>query len=232
MSDLRAQWDQASEDDTAASSSSTRWQNILQEFVELLNEHYGTFLRASLGNSSSPDVLYVRLNPRGQRNAAFTILTVHATETKARILGKDSLEFLHEGDLVKHLLKFKNSRSFKDALDELKEIANQPVDGVLRVSEAGWRAAVIADIKVEVPREASFALADASDAQDVESIRIQVLPATPTTFERGTYPSKPHPPKWLVAGGYVLEIQDHFIENDRICLIGLPIPVNQLERRR
>ncbi len=232
MSSLRALWNIASADEPNAAWPNRRWRNLLGEFVDLLNEHYGDFLRASLVDGSAPDVFYVRLWPKGQRNSSFTILTIHATDTKARILGKDTLEFLDDDGLAKHLIKLKNSRLFQNSLNELKTIAHQPVEGVLRVG-ASWKAAVLADIKVIVSPEEQRRFAEASEADVPLKIeRLHVTQTGSTTYERGAYPSSTNPPHWLVAGGYVLSIEDHGADTEeRIWLSGSPIPATKLDKR-
>jgi hypothetical protein len=234
MQNLSARWDAASEEAPTTTWRDTRWRKILQEFSDWLNKKYGTFLRASLVEGSAPDVHYVRLWPRGQRNSAFTILTTHSTDKLVRVLGKDSPEFTDEDAFGDYLSQFVKHPNFRNSLEELKEVANQPADGVLRVG-ASWRVAVLADIKVEVRADQMLILSDASEATPPRRIgRLYVNPAQPTAFERGTYPSKQNPPHWFVAGGYVLSIEDHGSDPDgpAIWLAGNPIPLTEIDRHR
>ncbi len=225
MSNLSARLDAAAEEKPSTSWRATCWQPILEEFVAWLDRKYSDALRASLLNGSAPDVHYVRIWPVGQRNSAFTLLTVHATEQRISILGKDSPEFTDEETFSHHLEQFVQLPAFKNTIASLREIANQPVDGVLRVG-ATWQARIIADIKVGLAPEQQRLLASAAEAEPPRKIdRLRVFQARPTAFERGTYPSPQHPPQWLVAGGYVLAIDEHGLEPDgsTIWLSGRPI---------
>jgi hypothetical protein len=230
MQNFRRMLTEASKQEPTVTWPETRWSAVLKEFCDWLNEEYREFLRASLVDSTAPYVRYLKLWPRGQRNASTTILSVYMTKTKARVLGKDTPEFKAVDEFQSYLAELLRLPAFRHSLKSFKELANQPVLGALRVG-ASWKAAsLLADITVEVRPDQQHKLADASEATPPEKIeRLYVQPVGPTPLGRATYPSK-HKPIWLVSGGYVLEIEKDALESDgRIRLSGLPVPSDKLD---
>jgi hypothetical protein len=219
----------ASTEGPARTRPATQWDGILGEFRDWLNEIYGEFLKASLTESAAPRVRHVKLWPRGQRNAQSIMLSVYVTETSARVLGKETPELKTEEDFKQYLAEFVRLPGFHDSLETFKEVASQPVEGLLRVG-ADRNTAVLADVAVEGPPDQQHRLADASETMPPEHIdRLYVvLPA-----ERvwgGTYNAQTKP-IWLLAGGYALLIDDGSDAKEldgRIWLSGTPVPSSKL----
>lgn len=220
---------------TAASSKGpvegwppTRWAPILEEFCGWLNDTHGEVLAASLGDSAAPRVHHVKIWPRGRRNQRSIMLSVHLTEDSARVLGAETPELRTEEAFRQFLADFVSLPSFHATIEELKEIVSQPVEGALRAG-ASWNSALLADVAVGVPPDEQRRLADAAEQASPPHIdRLYVVPSSRT---RGGRYSRSTKPIWLVAGGYVLKLDessDAQEEDGRIRLSGAPIPSSNL----
>jgi hypothetical protein len=222
----------ASQDEPARHDRATRWDPILEEFCDFLNEKYGAFLRTALRNGAAPHVRHLKLWPRGQRNVQSSILSVYVTDDSARVLGDTTPELKTEMELQQWLTSFLRLPSFRSSLEELREIASQPVMGVLRVSADRKAGSLLADVTVKVPSDQQYRLADAAEATPVQRIeQFYVEPAGRTLLGRGTYTAETKP-IWLVAGGYALEIEpgsDAQEGDGRIRLNGTPVPARDLD---
>jgi hypothetical protein len=211
---------------TAASQAQraeTRWDRVLAEFCDWLNERYRDFLRASLSDSAAPRVRLLKIWPRGQRNVQSVLFSVYVTETNARMVGQEAPVFDTASDLESYLAEFVQTPAFRATLETLEETASQPVAGALRISEASPHAALLPDIAVEVPPDEQHKLADA--AHKTPPPRIEGLHVHRTGG--GRYEPKQRKPHWLVAGGYALEIESDEPEEDgRIRLSGTPVPAS------
>lgn len=212
---------------TAASQegpSATRWDRVLMEFLDWLNEQYGTFLRASLTDSAAPRVRHVKLCPRGQRNMQSILLSAYVTEASARVIGQETAVFKTEDDFEKYLAEFVRLPAFHASLETLKELALQSVMGVLRVG-VSRHAALLADVTVEVPADEQYRLGDASEATPPRRLeQLRVMQAQPTALGRGRYAPGQNKPNWLLAGGYALHIESDSLAHDgSILLSGEPV---------
>jgi hypothetical protein len=221
----------ASQDEPARNDAATRWDPILKEFRDFLNEQYGEFLRVALTNGAAPHVRHLKLWPRGQRNVQSSILSVYVTNDSARVLG-DAPELRTEEELQEWLTSFLRRPTFRSSLEELREIASQPVVGVLRVGADRKASSLLADVTVRISPDQQYRLADAAEATPVQRIeQLYVEPAGRTILGRGTYTAQTKP-IWLVAGGYALEIEpgsDAQEADGRIRLSGMPVPAGALD---
>ena len=228
MQNLRDMLNAASTEAPARSWPCTQWDGLLEEFCGWLNEKYGSFLRAALAESAAPRVRHVKIWPRGQRNTQSIILSVYMTDVIARVLGKDTPELKTESEFNQYLADFVRLPAFHASLDAFKELASQPVEGVLRVG-ANRNTPLLADVAVQVPPDQQHRLADASEATRPEHIdRLYVLPSS--RGRGGAYNSQTKP-AWLVAGGYALSIDhgsDSKDSDERIWFDGTPVPVSKL----
>jgi len=228
MQDFREMLTAASAEEPAKTWPATRWDRILGEFREWLNEAYGNFLKASLTDSAAPRVRHVKLWPRGRRNAQSIMLSVYVTETSVRVLGEETPELKMEEDFKQYLADFVRLPAFHASLESFRQLASEPVEGVLRVG-ADRSKALLADVAVNVPPDQQHRLADAAETTSPEHIdRLYVVPSERT---RGGIYTAQTKPIWLLAGGYALEIDDgsDAKESDgRIRLSGTPVPSSKL----
>jgi len=228
MQNFRDKLTAASAEKPATMWPSTQWNRLLDEFCAWLNESYGSFLRASLADSAAPRVHHVKLWPRGQRNAQSTMLSVYVTDASVRVLGQDTPELKTEDEVQQYLADFIRLPAFRDSLDVLKEIAAQPVEGVLRVGVSRNKP-LLADVAVIVLPEQQYRLADASEKTPPSHIdRLYVMPSE--RGRGGTYTAQTRP-AWLVAGGYALAIDEGSDTKDadgKIWLSGSPVPSSTL----
>ncbi len=232
MPTFREQLRAASQEPPVVGGTRTRWDDVFKEFVEFLSEAYGHFLVARVRDSAAPGVRRLVCTPKGHRNEPFVMMIIHATASAVRVLGSTTVEFKSDQEFRDHLLDFIKRPTFKESLGILEEKAMEPVVGVLRSGEMKLRRPSL-DVAVKVEADQQHLLADASEATPRRRVEaMYVAPADRKLLEgQGKYTEQTKP-RWLVAGGYALEIDrdgDRLEPDGRIRLEGMPVDPEALE---
>lgn len=204
--------------------TATRWDDVLRDFAAGINEEEpAVFAFVRLGGA--PTVRHLVLVPKGRRDQSAILLSAAATPNVIVILSglpDERREFTEVDAFQAFLLGFARLPTFRETLETLRKIAAEPVTGFLRFGHHKNRMPS-RDIVVKVPADAQQALADAAEATPRRLVEMPVAPTGPSPLGQGTYDAS-HPPRWLVAGGYVLEIEQGDLQPDGwIKLRGTPL---------
>jgi hypothetical protein len=202
----------------------TPWDKVLREFAASINEEKRNVL-AFVRRGSAPSVRHLILTPKGHRDQTEVLLSVEARPKFAVVYSWERREFTEVEDFQAFLVSLAGVPEFRNTLETLGNMASAPVIGFLRSGPATDRSPA-RDIVVKVPAEDQQMLADAAEAR--QPVTIYVDPEGPSPLGQGVYDPKVQP-RWLVSGGYVLEIEDHNEEFGRIKLRGTPLDPDQLE---
>jgi hypothetical protein len=205
----------------------TPWDDVLDEFVAVLNEGYADALRAYRRDGAASGVGHIVVTPRGRRNHRNTLLVLHFEHDEARVLAGGGRSFATPDALQEYLINFVRLPAFRETVRSMRELAAEPVTGVLqgRDLELGARRPST-DILVTLAPEEQARLADACETRLRQPIELVVTLPGPSPAGRGTY-GRAASLRWLVAGGYGLELDaagGHTPEGDNMVrLRGTPI---------
>ncbi|WP_437670203.1 hypothetical protein [Sorangium sp. So ce131] len=203
----------------------TQWDEVLREFVTGINESE-PLIHAFVRRGAAPSVRHLVLAPKGRRDQAHIVLSLEATPRAVVVLSGDRREFTEVDDFQEFLIYFAGLADFRSTLKTLGKVATAPVTGFLRFGPVTDRSPS-RDIVVEVPYHEQHNLADAAESAQRAEVKIYVDPKGPSPLGQGVYDPK-YPPRWLVAGGYALEIEHHNAELGRIMVRGTPLePLNE-----
>jgi len=208
------------------------WDDVLDDFVAVLNERYADALRAYLLGSVASGEVDLMVAPLGWRSQRTTLLTLAFDETGARTLGERKRTFTTPDAFQQYLIDLVRKPTFRRAVESMRKLATQPVTGVLHGNDLRARSPST-DILVTISPEEQRKLVDASDAKPRR--RIDALHAAlegPSPAGQGTY-AKGASLRWLVAGGYGLELDPeggHEPDGERAVLLrGTPVDPTLLD---
>lgn len=207
----------------------TPWDEVLREFVTGINENEeGRKVLAFVRRGEAPSVRHLVLAPKGRRDQARVMLSLEATAKVVVVLSGDHREFTDVDGFQDFLIAFARLPDFRSTLETLSKVAAAPVTGFLRFGHATDRSPS-RDIVVEVPAPEQHRLADAAEVSPRKPVKIYVDPKGPSPLGQGVYDAQ-HPPRWLVAGGYALEIEDSQVEpTGQIKVRGTPLSLEELK---
>jgi hypothetical protein len=215
--------DQAIQENPADAPMSP-FDDVLREVCAWMNRTYGTVLHAALQDGSAPRVRYLMIWPKGRRHERSIFVGAYTTEHTAQVLGSDVPKFSETEAFGRYIVDLVKRPSFRDIIEAFKEQAAEPVDGVLRVG-MNRMVTLLADLRVKIDASQQRRLADAAES-DPPLPRIKDLTVQVTA---GTY-SPQRAPHWLIAGGYVLQIE-HVAEDasGHLRLTGTPVAAAELD---
>ncbi len=199
----------------------TPWDGVLREFTAEINEEERAVF-AFVRRGGAPTVRHLVLTPKGRRDQSHILLSLEATPKVATVLSGDRRDFVTVEDFERFLVELAQMSTFRETLGILGAIAEQPVTGFLRFGHFANRSPAL-DIVVKISPSEQHRLADAAEMQEQAPLKVHVDLAGPSPLGQGTYDEK-RPPRWLVAGGYRLEIQQHGLESGHLALCGSAAP--------
>lgn len=182
----------------------TPWDQVLATFVAFLNTTYADALRASCRYGAAPGVVRLVVSPRGQRNHQTPILVLHFTAHTAFVLAERSDEIPSVEALQARLAHMVRSTAFRNTVDFMRKMSQQPVPGVLHAGGIRDRQPST-DVLVTLSATEQIKLADASEADQTDPITLHATLAGASPAGRGTYAPEAML-RWLVAGGYGLAL--------------------------
>lgn len=230
MTDFFEELERAADEPDEPEPAPPPWDDVLDTFVSFLNTKYADALRASRRGGAAPGVVQLVVSPRGHRNHQNTILVLHVTRTTASVLGENSDEIPNPEALRRRLAHMIRTTAFRQTVATLRTMSQQPVTGVLHGGGLRDRRPST-DVLVTLSPEEQIRLADASEAANREPLTLRGKLLGPSVAGKGIY-DRNAVLRWLVAGGYGLELDardGHDLEGGEIIrLHGVPVMPSDL----
>jgi hypothetical protein len=227
MQNFRDAVKRALKDKAADDTVDTPWDSVLGEFAASINEEKPSVF-AFVRRGGAPTVRHLVLAPKGRRDQGSILLSLEVASAFVVILSGDRREFTDVEDFETFLLRFARLPAFQETLRTLTVLAGQPVAGSLRFGHAKDRSPA-RDIGVKVNAAEQHRLAEAAEKASDEALELCVELAGVSLLGQGTYDAE-KPPRWLVAGGYLLDIAtSESVGLERVRVRGIAGVLNDLE---